>query len=80
MSHGPLRSTARPRVRRFLRCRAHHAVVDHRAVSPCRLPFWTQALTYCRPAPTALAQVTMEDYPEAGMSALKYYTIQSYTK
>ena len=26
------------------------------------------------------AQVTMEDYPEAGMSALKYYTIQSYTK
>ena len=25
-------------------------------------------------------QVTMEDYPEAGMSALKYYTIQSYTK
>ena len=27
-----------------------------------------------------LAQVTMEDYPEAGMSALKYYTIQSYTK
>jgi len=24
--------------------------------------------------------VTMEDYPEAGMSALKYYTIQSYTK
>ena len=36
-------------------------------------------------APHALArslasQVTMEDYPEAGMSALKYYTIQSYTK
>ncbi len=27
-----------------------------------------------------LTQVTMEDYPEAGMSALKYYTIQSYTK
>ena len=26
------------------------------------------------------AQVTMEDYPEAGMSALKYYTVQSYTK
>jgi hypothetical protein len=25
-------------------------------------------------------KVTMEDYPEAGMSALKYYTIQSYTK
>ena len=25
-------------------------------------------------------RVTMEDYPEAGMSALKYYTIQSYTK
>ena len=24
--------------------------------------------------------MTMEDYPEAGMSALKYYTIQSYTK
>ena len=22
----------------------------------------------------------MEDYPEAGMSALKYYTVQSYTK
>ena len=26
------------------------------------------------------SQVTMEDYPEAGMSALKYYTVQSYTK
>eukprot|EP00306_Pavlova_sp_CCMP459_P010688 CAMPEP_0185190350 /NCGR_PEP_ID=MMETSP1140-20130426/7972_1 /TAXON_ID=298111 /ORGANISM="Pavlova sp., Strain CCMP459" /LENGTH=102 /DNA_ID=CAMNT_0027756975 /DNA_START=36 /DNA_END=344 /DNA_ORIENTATION=+ len=25
-------------------------------------------------------KVTMEDYPEAGMSALKYYTIQNYTK
>jgi len=25
-------------------------------------------------------KVTFEDYPEAGMSALKYYTIQSYTK
>merc|ERR1712060_870556 len=25
-------------------------------------------------------KVTMEDYPEAGMCALKYYTIQSYTK
>ena len=28
----------------------------------------------------ATLKVTMEDYPEAGMSALKYYTIQSYTK
>lgn len=26
------------------------------------------------------AQVTMEDYPEAGMSALKYYTVQTFTK
>ena len=25
-------------------------------------------------------KVTMEDYPEAGMAALKYYTIQSYTR
>ncbi|EOD07459.1 hypothetical protein EMIHUDRAFT_438537 [Emiliania huxleyi CCMP1516] len=25
-------------------------------------------------------KVSFEDYPEAGMSALKYYTIQSYTK
>mmetsp|Transcript_22290 Transcript_22290/g.70006 ORF Transcript_22290/g.70006 Transcript_22290/m.70006 type:complete len:106 (-) Transcript_22290:908-1225(-) len=25
-------------------------------------------------------KVTFEDYPEAGMSALKYYTIQSYNK
>ena len=25
-------------------------------------------------------KVTMEDYPEAGMSALKYYTIQSYSR
>jgi len=24
--------------------------------------------------------VTFEDYPEAGMSALKYYTIQTYNK
>ena len=31
-------------------------------------------------SPHAAEQVTMEDYPEAGMSALKYYTIQSYTK
>ena len=31
-------------------------------------------------SPPAVEQVTMEDYPEAGMSALKYYTIQSYTK
>ena len=31
-------------------------------------------------SPPAAEQVTMEDYPEAGMSALKYYTIQSYTK
>ena len=30
--------------------------------------------------PRSPLQVTMEDYPEAGMSALKYYTIQSYTK
>jgi len=28
----------------------------------------------------ATVQVTFEDYPEAGMSALKYYTIQSYNK
>lgn len=27
-----------------------------------------------------LTQVAFEDYPEAGMSALKYYTVQSYTK
>jgi len=25
-------------------------------------------------------KVTFEDYPEAGMAALKYYTIQSFTK
>ncbi|KAG8466769.1 hypothetical protein KFE25_008148 [Diacronema lutheri] len=25
-------------------------------------------------------KVTMEDYPEAGMSALKYYTVQTFTK
>ena len=30
--------------------------------------------------PPPRAQVSFEDYPEAGMSALKYYTIQSYTK
>ena len=38
---------------------------------------------HCSPLPGWLrtcVQVTMEDYPEAGMSALKYYTIQSYTK
>jgi hypothetical protein len=28
----------------------------------------------------SVLKVTMEDYPEAGMAALKYYTIQSYTK
>jgi hypothetical protein len=28
----------------------------------------------------APVKVTFEDYPEAGMSALKYYTIQSYNK
>jgi len=33
-----------------------------------------------RRAAHARAQVTMEDYPEAGMSALKYYTVQTFTK
>lgn len=32
------------------------------------------------PCSRARAQVTFEDYPEAGMSALKYYTIQTFTK
>jgi len=31
-------------------------------------------------APCCWLQVTFEDYPEAGMSALKYYTIQTYNK
>merc|ERR1712070_808650 len=39
-------------------------------------------LSDCQPVLTRACstQVTMEDYPEAGMSALKYYPIQSYTK
>ncbi|KOO21007.1 hypothetical protein Ctob_001171 [Chrysochromulina tobinii] len=36
-------------------------------------------LEVCKGEDSSL-KVTMEDYPEAGMSALKYYTIQSYTK
>ena len=43
----------------------------------CPPPVEPSALT---PARSHGSQVTMEDYPEAGMSALKYYTIQSYTK
>lgn len=54
-----------------------------------QLPFQTHAHRPPPDAPLLLLssqgeestlKVTMEDYPEAGMSALKYYTIQSYTK
>ena len=67
---------ARQRGGRPLRRAAPHPRLAHAPMLP-RLAHAPVLTASARRPPS---QVTMEDYPEAGMSALKYYTVQSYTK
>ena len=56
------------------------AVAAGGGASPTPHPHLAHAPLLTASARRPPSQVTMEDYPEAGMSALKYYTVQSYTK
>ena len=69
----------RPTLGRAIPERAPHGACRRRALATLAPPLRGSS-SRVQSWPPPRAQVSFEDYPEAGMSALKYYTIQSYTK